>query len=289
MIEQLDAMETKIATGKITKDQAQSVSTMKSLLGMLTEGEHLLGAGIPDAVSVGTRDFSKLAKDPTVARRAGELYPAYYEQLWEARRELFRGDKLRSKLAAALEDEAQARALAQAQRETHGAPLELAPGAEARTHIDPKVDVPFGFYDRAGFDQFSHKLNEALHARAPGAQLVMEGSAVTGRRFERLVDMAPTGAPFGLGRTSDFDVAIVSDALFADAKRLGVPMSGGKVPPAATEPLRATDIGRLGLDGLNDAAGLAIKDATGLAYPVNFKIRPSSAAEAPVRLPLAQP
>jgi hypothetical protein len=286
MIDQLDQMEANITQGAISKKKTKNVETMKSLLGMLTEGEHLIGKTLGDIPARTTQNFSKLASDPAVARRAAELYEGYLEQLWASRRALFRGDEFRRDLAKALEEEAQARALSQAQRESpRGAPLELPPGAPARTTIDPKVDVPFGFYDRAAFDAFSKRLNAALEIRASNSKLVMEGSGVTGRRFERLIDKEATGSPFGLGRMSDYDVAIISDALFQEAQRLRIPMQGGAV--TETKPLLTGDIARLNLTDLDTVAQAGIRDATGIAHPVHFKIRPSGAPDAAVNLPLA--
>jgi hypothetical protein len=283
MIKQVEKMEANVSSGKISQKKMENVNTMRSLLGMLSEAEHLIGDTLRNVPLNMPRSFRDMASDPAVAYRAAELYEGYYDQLWSSRSKIFPGRKVREDLVKALEEEAAARALTQAQHEAHGTPLELAPGAPARTKIDPSKDAPFGFYDRADFEQFSHELNTVLASGAPGAQLVMEGSAVTGRRFERLVDREPTGQPFGFGRMSDYDIAIVSDALFETAKRLRLPMGGGAVP--GTKPLSPADLGRLGLGDLDAAARRAILDATGLAYPVNFKIRPAGATP---QLPLPQ-
>jgi hypothetical protein len=281
MVGTVERMEANLARGRGRED----VNTMRALLGMLTESEHLLGTALEELPFRATgKNFSALASDPAVARRASELYPGYYEQLWEQRSDLFRGKRISSDLKAAVEEEAQTRALAQAQRESaRGAPLELEPGAPARTNVNPQTDIPFGFYNRTGFDQFSQRLYAALDTRAPGARLIVEGSGVTGRRFDRLVEMGPTGAPFGLGRVSDYDVAIASDSLFQEAQQLRIPMEG-----AGTKPLRPADIARLRLTGLDDAAKQGVLDATGIAYPVKFKIRPSSAPARATPLPMAR-
>jgi hypothetical protein len=92
-----------------------------------------------------------------------------------------------------------------------------------------------------------------------------------------LVDFSSTGAPFDLGRVSDYDVAIYSDALVAHAKRLGVSIK---------DELKDADIARLGLGELNDAAKAAVLDATEIGHPVKFKIRPGTAAGAIPNLPL---
>ena len=281
MIGQLDRMEANLARGKGSED----VNTLRSLLGTLTESEHLLGSALQALPRREIPNFSQLAQDPAVARRAGELFPGYYDQLYRARRDIFRGARIRRDLQDALEEEAKARSLAQAQRESaRGAPFELEPGASARATVDPRVDIPYGFYNRAGFEQFAQRLQAALEARSPGSQLVMEGSSVTGRRFDRLVDIAPTGAPFGQGRLSDYDVAIISDALFRDAQRARIPLQGGSV--AETQPLRGRDIAALGLGDLDTAAQQAVRAATGIAYPVKFKIRASGQTVAGLQLPL---
>ena len=115
--------------------------------------------------------------------------------------------------------------------------------------------------------------------REPGAQLVVEGSSVTGRRFQRLVKPnEPSGAPFGVGRLSDYDVAIISDALYKEAHDLRILPKQGSLEPA--------DLARLRLTDLDTAARAAILDATGIAHPVHFVIRASSSAEVAVRLPL---
>jgi uncharacterized protein DUF4157 len=281
MLQTVEQMESNFAKGIGGKGADKSVPTLKQLLGILSESEHLIGPALKELP--GSRvgpNFSLLARDPAVAARATELYPGYYEQLWAARREIFRGGEVKDALKKAIDEEAQARALAQAQKESaRGAPLELDPAAEARTHVDPNVDIPFGFYDRAGFDDFSRRLNATLATRDPAARLVVEGSSVTGRRFQRLVKpTAPTGAPFALGRLSDYDVAIISDALHQEAVRARILPKQGALEPA--------ELARLGLGDLDTAARAAVLDVTGIAHPVRFVIRPTTAAEAGLRLPL---
>ena len=140
-----------------------------------------------------------------------------------------------------MENEARARALAQAQEELRGRPLTLEPGAPARLNVDPATDIPFGFYDRPGFEQFSRRLYEPLRAVDKDAQLVLEGSGVAGRRFDRLISHEPTGAPFGVGPVSDYDVGIVSDQLLQRARQLRIPTS---------EPLTGAQLVALGLEDL---------------------------------------
>jgi hypothetical protein len=71
---------------------------------------------------------------------------------------------------------------------------------------------------------------------------------------------------------SDYDVAIHSDSLFAQAGHL--------------DELKPADIKHLGLTDVEKAAQAAVLDATGIAFPVKFKIRPGSAARAAPNLPL---
>lgn len=262
---QVQRMEANIARGLARED----TNTLRNLLGVLSEVDQLAPrGGLLAAIRPPRVSFAGLASDPRVAARADELFPDHYRQLWESRRQTFRGGGVRDQLRDEVEREARARALVQAQQEIHPGARALDPGAPPRTVIDPAVDFPMGFYDRAGFDDFSRRLYAQLPD--PNARLVLEGSAVTGRRFERAVDFGPTGAPFDVGRLSDYDVAIVSDALYRDAERLGVPLSGGGV--ARTEPLRPIDLEALGLTHLDTAARAAVTDATGLAHKVNFKV-----------------
>jgi filamentous hemagglutinin len=85
---------------------------------------------------------------------------------------------------------------------------------------------------------------------------LLQGSAVTGRSFR-------TGAPFDVGRTSDFDVALASPQLLARAKELGIGLRSGG---SRTGPLTARDAARLGLSGVR--SGLSRRSGR----PVNFMI-----------------
>ena len=274
LLEKVQKMETNIEAGKGKED----LNTMVALQSMLTESEHLMGAALEERFATGSPNFSVLARDPAVAERARELYPGYYEQLMESREDIFRGRRVRNDLESVIAEEAKARALTQARNESpRGTPLELDPGAPARTAVNPRMDFPFGFYNRVDFDQFSQRLYGALEARWPRSELILEGSSVTGRRYDRLVDFKSTGAPFDLGRVSDYDIAIYSDALCEEAERLHVPIKD-KVGPAG--------ITKLGLTDLDTAAQAAILDATGIAHEVKFKIRPGIPSGATPNLPL---
>ena len=267
--------------GRVTP-RAQA-NEMRSLLGVLSEADHLvpppgaLGEGVrAGAAPVATAGAGATAAE--IERRAAELQPLYERELRGSRRPVFRGRAYKGPLGEGIENEARARALAQAQEELRGRPLTLEPGAPARLNVDPATDIPFGFYDRPGFEQFSRRLYEPLRAVDKDAQLVLEGSGVTGRRFDRLISHEPTGAPFGVGRVSDYDVGIVSDQLLQRARQLRIPTS---------EPLTGAQLVALGLEDLASTSRAAVLDATGIPHAVNFKIY-GSAAAASTRLPLPQ-
>jgi hypothetical protein len=276
LLEKVQRMETNIKAG----DGKEDLNTMVALQSMLTESEHLMGDALEERFAIGSPNFSGLARDPAVAERARELYQGYYEQLMESREDIFRGRRVRDDLDSAIKKEAEARALTQARNESpRGTPLELAPGAPARAAVNPRADFPFGFYNRVDFDQFSQRLYGALEARWPRSELIMEGSSVTGRHYDRLVDFKSTGAPFDLGRVSDYDIAIYSDALIKEADRLHVPFK---------DEVGSAGIKLLGLTELDTAARAAILDATGIAHEVKFKIRPGIPSGATPNLPLRQ-
>ena len=123
-----------------------------------------------------------------------------------------------------------------------------------------------GFRDRAGFEEFAGDLNSQVRAVDGDAELVLQGSSLPGRRYERSVDFAHTGEPFDVGRISDYDVAIVSDRIHALAKQQGIPLGEGPLTPAQ---LRI-----LGLEELHSAAQAAARRETGIAHQVHFKLYP---------------
>jgi len=218
-----------------------------------------------------------------IAVRAAELEGPMFDQLWKERRAVFRGRDQRATLDSELRAEARARAYTQAQRELRGEPLSLAAGAPARTTVNAAVDIPFGFYDRAGFEQFGNTVHAALPASARDAELAIEGSGAAGRRFDRLVDQAHTGAPFNVGRVSDYDIAIVSDRLLEAAKRADIAVL--KEIPPRTGQLRPDDIAALDLGELDRAAHEAVRAATGLPHHVHFQIVGSGTTNK-IRLPI---
>ena len=115
------------------------------------------------------------------------------------------------------------------------------------------------------------------------AELAIEGSGAAGRRFDRLVDQAHTGAPFNVGRVSDYDIAIVSDRLLEAAKRADIAVL--KEIPPRTGVLDAGQLARLKLSDLDTAAHEAVRTATGLPHHVHFQIVGSGTTNK-IRLPI---
>jgi filamentous hemagglutinin len=80
---------------------------------------------------------------------------------------------------------------------------------------------------------------------------------VTGVKFT-------TGAPFDVGRVSDFDIALASPDLFERAQDLGIEIRGGGI---RTAPLEKTDLVELGLYDLREKlSGLAGRDVNFMIY-----------------------
>lgn len=95
----------------------------------------------------------------------------------------------------------------------------------------------------------------ALLRHRQRAQPPPAGSSVTGKSFK-------SQQPFGVGKRSDYDVAIVSPTLLVDAKAAGAGMRGRGT---RTEPLKV-ELQRLGLNDLR-------KSLSGEAgRPVNFMV-----------------
>ena len=117
--------------------------------------------------------------------------------------------------------------------------------------------IPLGFSSQESFNGFANALNQGLSDAGYGnSSALFQGSSVTGVSFR-------TGAPFDVGRVSDFDIALAGDDIFGAANDLGIPLRGGGV---RTGPLSSYDLGQLGLldmaNGLSQQAG----------RPVNFMI-----------------
>ena len=260
-------------------DDANGVS---SLLRVIAEVDSLAppaANAAQAAVRPPRQNLNELAADPRVAAEAERLYPDIYRRLRHVSDSMFRG-RTANVARPQIESMARAEALRQAQASIAGPLPGLTPGAPARTNIDPNTDFPMGFRSRASFDSFAGDLNGAARAQAADAQLIVQGSSVTGRRFDRAVDMAYTDAPFGVGRLSDYDVAIVSDELVRRAQQRGVRLPTDRA-------LSQTEMNQLGLGDLYRQAQAAALRETGLAYPVNFRIYSSSNVPDTPSLPLA--
>ena len=106
---------------------------------------------------------------------------------------------------------------------------------------------PLGFKSNDLLQNFTEKLHKPLRSLAPGTQIGIRGSAVTGRSFnKRKKDY--TGAFFDMKtkEASDLDIALVGERLFARAKEKGIPIRGGR-GGQRTQPLTENDLKALGL------------------------------------------
>ena len=117
--------------------------------------------------------------------------------------------------------------------------LPLVPGSRGSGPHPPFREVPLGFGDAEEFHAFGAHLTKGLRdAGYDDAVPVFQGSSVTGVKYT-------TGALFDVGRTSDFDIALASPALFERAKALGFELRGRRT---RTAPVKEVDILRaLGL------------------------------------------
>ena len=100
-------------------------------------------------------------------------------------------------------------------------------GGPMRTDEIAKRGYPLGFESRGQFKQFGEATRGVLRrAGYDDAEVGMQGSAATGFRES-------DKSPFDSGRVSDFDVAVVSPTLFAEAKSQGIQVrASGAVPHA---------------------------------------------------------
>ena len=111
-------------------------------------------------------------------------------------------------------------------------------GARARPPVAVEGTIPRGFAGAEEFAAFGRQLRAGLaDAGYRDAVPVLQGSAVTGVKFT-------TGAPFDLGRRSDFDIAVVDPGLFERAREAGV---ATRRNPPRTAPLTDVQLGSLGL------------------------------------------
>ena len=95
----------------------------------------------------------------------------------------------------------------------------------------------------------------------------------------RTIEHAYTGPPFSVGTLSDYDIAIISEDLFANAIGRGVRQMGGL--PARTDVLSSSQLAALRLGAFEQQARRAILEATGVAYPLNFKIYQNTLSGSP--------
>jgi hypothetical protein len=273
--DRLDDMIAFASRLRITRD----VSTMRALLRTMAEAEQIVPGQAAAALSAARSAATPLSGTPAqIAARAAELEDRIFRELFERRSDAFRGAS-REMARDELRREARARAFRQAQAELRGDPLALPAGGAARTTVNPATDIPMGFFDRPSFEAVGHAMHGSLSSVAPDAELVLQGSGVTGRHFDRLVNMAHTGAPFNVGSISDYDVAIISDSLIQRARALEIPVSG-------TRPLRADQLRALGLEPLNLTAHASVLDATGIPHEVHFKLFGAHGGGPGPRLPL---
>ncbi|WP_424951778.1 hypothetical protein [Deinococcus sp.] len=98
---------------------------------------------------------------------------------------------------------------------------------------------PLGFKSQGQYQQFSGQLYAGLsRAGFKGSEVFFQGSAVTGRSFE-------TGAAFDLGRTSDFDIALVNSNMLEKLSQAGyrVKANGSAVGPLTPEQIEYLGLG----------------------------------------------
>jgi filamentous hemagglutinin len=114
--------------------------------------------------------------------------------------------------------------------------------------------IPLGFKNADEFAQFGARLKQGLQNAGYGdVQAIFQGSSVTSVKYT-------TGAPFDVGRVSDFDIALASPTLLQRAKELGIGLRGGGI---RTGPLTDKQLEMLGLldlaEELSRTAGRPVK------------------------------
>ncbi len=130
---------------------------------------------------------------------------------------------------------------------------------EARDGVKAIAEMilPKGFKSAADFIRFGRTLREGLaEAGYADADAILQGSAVTGKSFR-------AGAPFDVGRISDFDVALTGDSLLQAAQDAGIELRSAGT---RTGPLTARDLKMLGLRELSQEMSAQA------GRPVNFMI-----------------
>jgi RHS repeat-associated protein len=118
--------------------------------------------------------------------------------------------------------------------------------------------IPAGFQSEAAYREFAARLTQGLQrAGYEGVDVLFQGSAVTGRSFR-------TGAPFDVGRLSDFDIALAGENLLNAAASSGVGLRSGG---SRTGPLGDAALGKLGLYELRSfLTGLAGREVNFMIY-----------------------
>jgi hypothetical protein len=266
-------METRVkAFEAYLSKKDMDVPTLKELVGVLAELDLLTTPPKPPSTKRPLPPGTDVPR--AIASHADTLQIKIEQKLTEQFRGMFPGKTMKSDSKPLLKDAARARALTDAQSEILGSPLALRPGEKARTVVNPTQDHPMGLHSRADFDAIALKLDQTIKATPElpeGMKLVLEGSGVTGRRYDRLVSNTPTGAPFNVGRLSDYDVAIISPELFARATAAKISMTAKNGAPR-TDPLKPAELKLLNLEGLAKAANDAVLQRTGIPQPVNLKL-----------------
>ena len=282
---QLSQIETSLARGSEWQAEAyKRRRVVTALLNVLTEAEALgvsptdtavkkarkeTGRHL-DVLSAKTVDFMSLADDPRVGARAAVLYPNLLREIWNRRAGFFPQinslPEVRADFELGILEEAKGRALTQALNETlqsEGRSLSTQPLTGPARQFNPAIDIPYGFLDQSAFATFALNLRTEVTKLDGAARVFLVGSSLPGRRFERVIGTGHVGKPFDLGPLSDYDVSIVSQPLFEVASRIGVPDIG---------PLKPSHIEALHLTSLDEVAKQKVKETTGLAHEVHFKI-----------------
>jgi hypothetical protein len=109
-------------------------------------------------------------------------------------------------------------------------------GAQFDWAPDP---IPLGFGSRTEFNTFARELRAGLEAAGYGdIQSGIRGSSMTGVHFKDQTVLDHRGP-------RDFDLALIGQRIYEDAKALGIDLRQGKT---RTDVLARHHLGRLGLD-----------------------------------------
>ena len=109
-----------------------------------------------------------------------------------------------------------------------------------RVYDDNGIPLPYGFKSIEEYNIFVNKLKSGL---PDGSQVIFQGSSVTGLGHS-------SGLPFDVGRTSDFDIAIVSEDLYILALENNF---REKTQPNRIGPMNERQLSLLGLDILAES------------------------------------